>query len=191
MQAVDLHQPDVSIQKTYKLYWLSSISQSNTHKIEQIQSNNKTLGRKNTITESVPLASPFDAMPAPTANKGEPLNHEKPGRIASKGDDKTEPSIEGAVSTPVDIDLAKAQNAPPSYPLIARRHGWVGTVLLKVQIDPAGRVDGIEVTQSSGHQLLDQSALNAVSEWLFRPATVNDRGVASEVLVPIQFRLTS
>ena len=60
-----------------------------------------------------------------------------------------------------------------------------------MQIDRVGKVDRVEVTQSSGHQLLDQSALKAVKDWLFQPATVNHRGVASEVLLPVQFKLTS
>lgn len=48
------------------------------------------------------------------------------------------------------------------YPVLARRNGWEGQVLLKVVLGGDGRLIRAEVQESSGHEALDQSALETV-----------------------------
>lgn len=81
------------------------------------------------------------------------------------------------------------KNPKPDYPSIARSRGWQGKVVLRVQISEAGKVEAVAVEQSSGHELLDESALTAVRDWLFVPAIQANRPIASSVLVPIIFSL--
>ncbi len=81
------------------------------------------------------------------------------------------------------------QNRQPSYPLIAKRRGYEGEILLSVLVDGAGTVSEITIKNSSGHLSLDNAALNTVKNWLFTPAAVNGRPVAMWVDVPIQFQL--
>ena len=50
-------------------------------------------------------------------------------------------------------------NPPPKYPMLARRRGWEGTVQLSVLVLEDGRVGDISVLTSSGHPLLDDTAL--------------------------------
>lgn len=52
----------------------------------------------------------------------------------------------------------------PHYPRIARRRGLEGTVLLEVFIDASGVPLRVEVARSSGHRILDEAAVQKVSE---------------------------
>lgn len=81
-------------------------------------------------------------------------------------------------------------NPKPLYPLIARRLGAQGVVLLRVQVREDGSVATVELARSSGFALLDDSAARTVREsWRFLPARVDGAPVASWVEVPIRFVL--
>lgn len=80
-------------------------------------------------------------------------------------------------------------NPPPIYPRQARRLGQQGTVLLRVRISATGQVLGIEVAGSSGHELLDMAARDAVRNWRFQPARQGTSAVEGIVEVPVSFRL--
>jgi protein TonB len=45
------------------------------------------------------------------------------------------------------------------YPQVARRRGVEGTVELRFRIAPDGSVQAVEVLRSSGHAILDESAI--------------------------------
>jgi len=81
------------------------------------------------------------------------------------------------------------QNSQPSYPVMAKRRGYEGEVLLHALIDIGGRVSVLEIKRSSGHISLDRAALKTVKKWLFSPATEGDMSVAMWVDVPIVFQL--
>jgi len=81
-------------------------------------------------------------------------------------------------------------NPKPPYPLVARRLGAQGVVVLRVQVCEDGRVAAVELARSSGFALLDESASRTVRQsWRFVPARLNGAPVASWVEVPIQFVL--
>lgn len=187
----EVSQSGVSIQKTYQLHLAPSVSRLEAKNNELIQIDIKSPVNKNRILEEAQLSMASEIVTVLAEPNKKAIHQQKSEREAVNEGEEQEIFEELPISTPVDIDFAIAHNPPPTYPLMARRHGWSGTVLLRVQIDRVGKVDRVEVTQSSGHQLLDQSALKAVNDWLFQPATVNHRGVASEVLLPVQFKLTS
>lgn len=48
------------------------------------------------------------------------------------------------------------------YPSTARLNGWEGKVVLKVSIKKDGNLKDVEVVKSSGHESLDQAAMEAV-----------------------------
>jgi TonB family protein len=62
------------------------------------------------------------------------------------------------------------ENPKPVYPLEARQKGYEGKVLLRVEVLTNGRVGKVEVAKSSGYELLDQAALEAMKRWRFIPA---------------------
>lgn len=82
-----------------------------------------------------------------------------------------------------------AHNPKPDYPTIAKSRGWQGKVLLRVKVSAQGLSDDVTVEQSSGHEILDESAVEAVRKWRFIPAKRGETPVASSVIVPIVFTL--
>jgi TonB family protein len=82
-------------------------------------------------------------------------------------------------------------NPKPRYPMLARRKGYEGTILLRVFVLESGGVGKVELEKSSGYEILDESALKAVKEWVFIPGKKDGEPVPSWVTVPIKFQLNS
>lgn len=81
-------------------------------------------------------------------------------------------------------------NPKPPYPMIARRIGAQGEVLLRVLVRQDGSVGVVELARSSGFPLLDESAALTVRDnWRFIPARLDGTPVESWVEVPIKFVL--
>ena len=81
-------------------------------------------------------------------------------------------------------------NAAPRYPYAARVRGVEGDVLLRVVVLPNGKVADVTLRSTSGYDLLDRAARDAVRGWRFRPARRAGRTVVGWVDVPVSFRLT-
>ena len=82
-------------------------------------------------------------------------------------------------------------NPKPKYPMIAKRYGYEGPVVLNVYVLENGRVGKIQLKKSSGYDVLDNSALKAVKGWVFVPGMRNGKPASSWVVVPVRFNLTS
>lgn len=76
------------------------------------------------------------------------------------------------------------------YPLLARREGWQGRVLLGFSVEADGAIRNIHVAAGSGYSILDNSAVSALSQinsltevgsWL--------RGQRLDLQMPVIFRL--
>jgi len=73
----------------------------------------------------------------------------------------------------------------PSYPVESLRAREQGTVVLVIEVDPAGQVAAVCVRESSGYRRLDAAAIAAVKQtWYFGPA--NGKRLFES---PIVFRL--
>ena len=83
-----------------------------------------------------------------------------------------------------------AHNPVPQYPERARRQGWEGTVILDVLITREGMPQKIEIKESSGFEILDKAAIQAVTGWRFQPARYGTTALEGWVKVPIVFRLS-
>jgi protein TonB len=93
-------------------------------------------------------------------------------------------STAGAASKP-----AYLYNPHPPYPEAARKAGQSGVVMLRVSINEKGRVSAVSLIRSSGHSLLDDRACISVQRWIFSPARLNGKPVATQVDVPVRFSL--
>ncbi len=80
---------------------------------------------------------------------------------------------------------AVLRTVAPIYPELARRSGTYGDVRLQLTVSPAGKVTDIHVLD--GAAILRQAASNAVSQWQYRPATLDGRAVESTVDVAVKF----
>lgn len=80
-----------------------------------------------------------------------------------------------------------AINAPrPEYPYEAYAKHWTGAGIVLLEVDAqTGVVRSARMLKSTGHQILDESALNAFRRWRFTP------GVAPRVKIPIRFLMES
>lgn len=83
------------------------------------------------------------------------------------------------------------QNPRPAYPAIARDRRWQGTVYLRTQVQADGTAGEVRLERSSGHDALDEVAMEAVKRWRFVPAKQGDKAVESWVIIPIDFKLTT
>jgi protein TonB len=81
-----------------------------------------------------------------------------------------------------------------SYPLIARRKGWQGEVLLRVDVGPDGQVTGVRLASSSGHGALDRAALKSmqqVAEIDLARLDLKFTDPLLEVEIPVAYRLVN
>jgi protein TonB len=99
-----------------------------------------------------------------------------------------EPAPPPAVEVP-RYNAAYLNNPPPAYPAAARRRAQEGRVLVRAEVLADGRCSRVELKQGSGHELLDQAALEAVRKWRFVPARQGEQAVTAWVDVPIAFKL--
>ena len=81
------------------------------------------------------------------------------------------------------------ENPLPHYPKVARRRGYEGQALLRVEVLESGRVGQIKVMTSSGYEVLDKAALKSVKGWIFVPGTKSGMKIDQWVMVPVRFSL--
>jgi periplasmic protein TonB len=78
-------------------------------------------------------------------------------------------------------------NVAPAYPAIARSAHVQGVVILEAVIDATGGVESVRVLRAL--PLLDQAAVDAVRQWRFTPAVLNNEAVPVVMTVTVNFTL--
>lgn len=81
----------------------------------------------------------------------------------------------------------KIVHVAPVYPAIARSARVQGVVILEAVLDVTGRVESVRVLRSI--PLLDQAAVDAVQQWRFTPALLNNEPVPVVMTVTVNFTL--
>jgi len=81
----------------------------------------------------------------------------------------------------------KTVNVEPRYPALAQATHVEGVVILEAVIDASGSVASVRVLRSI--PLLDQAAIDAVSQWRYTPALLNGSAVPVIVTVTLNFTL--
>lgn len=84
--------------------------------------------------------------------------------------------------TPVVITQVR-----PEYPDIAQQSGMEGQVVVQALVGKDGKVKDVRIAKSV--PVLDEAAMKAVRQWVFKPALSNNRPVAVWVAVPVRFTL--
>ena len=104
------------------------------------------------------------------------------GKIPQEGSD---------VWSPKDADAIPryGDNVLPAYPPLARLRGYQGMVVLFVEVLADGRVGQVGIRRSTGHEILDRAALEAIRTWRFEPGRRTGRAVTMSVEVPVRFVL--
>ena len=86
--------------------------------------------------------------------------------------------------------IGSIKNPHPPYPIVARKKGLQGKLILKVSINNDGSVKNVVVGKSSGHKILDKVSKETVEKWVFIPAKKMGKPVEANIKVPIRFLLT-
>ena len=102
-----------------------------------------------------------------------------------------------AAIAPVAVDLDPIVRPRPitgprgvdRYPNASIRAKESGIVEMNVCVSPTGKVDSVELAQSSGFPRLDQVALSIASEYQFEPATRHGHPIAACVHYRIVFKV--
>lgn len=131
-------------------------------------------------------------QPKPKPKEPEPVPSEAP---AIKEAAPSEVPQSASPPSPVQLDAEPdyradyLNNPRPPYPMVARRMGYNGKVILNVEVLAEGRAGQVLLHKSSGYEILDKSALQTVKTWKFSPAKRLGQPVTQWFLVPIKFSL--
>lgn len=91
---------------------------------------------------------------------------------------------------PFDEAPQPLRTVAPAYPHDLRNQGVSGMVAVSVLIDDQGNVTEKSVAKSS-HPGFEQAALDAVSQWKFKPAQKSGQAIAVRVVLPVKFTSNS
>jgi protein TonB len=146
-----------------------------------------------TVGVAVPVPD-AEAPPEQTIASQEEIAQVTPGVDAGKGDI--------VVAPPSDEDLPQfgqyvyVEELPeaitkvsPNYPDLAREAGVDGVVLVQALVGKDGHVKDARIQPGKSIPMLDEAALAAVKQWVFKPALSNNKPVAVWVAVPVRFSL--
>jgi TonB family protein len=76
----------------------------------------------------------------------------------------------------------------PEFSEAARKAKYQGVVVLAIEVDASGHPRNLRVLEQLGLGL-DEKAIEAVSQWRFRPGYQDGRPVATSATVEVSFRL--
>lgn len=145
--------------------------------------------------------------PKPTPAEPPPVPPEPPRQVAATSTPASatvSPPTKGAESTGISAVTNQTsvsgeyqllsqpyyvKRGQARYPLQAKKLRQEGTVVLTLYINALGRLDNVEVKESSGFPLLDEAAIAAERQSRFRPAYIGNRPVPSKAEVPYRFQL--
>jgi protein TonB len=144
--------------------------------------------------EMVPIVRPHPEKPVPQPPQpAEEILREREAPVVVTGGPVAAVEAAPAIQ-PVEVDTepdfkASYLNNRLIYPLMARRMGIQGRVVLDVEVLADGLCGRADVAQSSGHDVLDRAALESVRTWQFVPARHGSQAVTRWFKVPITFSL--
>ncbi|MCA0269323.1 MAG: TonB family protein [Bacteroidetes bacterium] len=90
----------------------------------------------------------------------------------------------------IEIDVApvRISSADPAYPSELQRKGIEGRVIARAWIGEDGVVHDVQILRSD-HPMFNESTIDALRSWRFRPALKQGQPVAIWLTIPVRFRL--
>lgn len=140
---------------------------------------NMQMQQADVIPQPKPKPRETDPLPAEEAVKQE---------VQPAPQDATPPSPVVLDAEP-DYRADYLNNPRPPYPMVARRMGYHGKVVLNVEVLAEGKSGEVKLHQSCGYDILDNAAVQTVKTWRFSPARRFGQPVTQWFLVPIKFSL--
>ena len=104
----------------------------------------------------------------------------KPGQVFTTGEEEPGTILPFLISNP----------KPIPYPSQALTQGWQGKIVIAIEISVDGSIGLYQVMQSTGRQVLDDAATEAVQSWKFHSAVkANGEPIRTCIQIPITFQL--
>lgn len=103
--------------------------------------------------------------------------------------DAEEGSAGGVTPEQLTARIHEAVQPYFEYPLLARRKGWEGEVLLALRVEPDGRLRVLRILSSSGYRLLDHAAMEALARLERLPDARGLPRTGMETELPVIYRL--
>lgn len=152
-----------------------------------------------TVAPSTPITSSLAPVEAQTA----PLSTSAPSTLASPATTTNIPSTPNTLAStpaamasvaPPKVELPSSDadylnNPKPHYPLMSKRLGEQGKVVVRTLIGADGTAQQAEISHSSGFERLDQAALATALRWRYVPGKRAGVAQAMWFNVPFQFLL--
>ena len=148
-----------------------------------------------------PVVKPSIIPPRATSNKGKPAQHVLaaptlgPTLVPATPTPKPTPSPKSSAS-PGGACGSQQHNGdpvlsqtpgPPDIPPEARASKVTGTAVIKVSLDPSGKVTATTVAQSSGNDGLDRVAQQMANDSVYEPKVENCKDVAGVYMFAVRF----
>jgi protein TonB len=130
-------------------------------------------------------------QPKPKPREPDPVPSEAPAvkEVVQPVQQEATPPSPVMLDAEPDYKADYLNNPRPPYPMVARRMGYHGKVVLDVEVLAEGKAGDVKLHQSSGFDILDNAALQTVKTWRFTPARRFGQAVTQRFLVPIKFSL--
>ncbi len=150
---------------------------------EQTERNEKPATIETQQTELDKKEKSDESLPRKETESGEVEQSEEPvllgslvpltggGNESAEGTGTNDTAAPGGTAMVAFELLSEGATTPkPTYPEIARRWGHEGVVVVRIYIDAEGSVEDAVLLSSSGHQELDNAALEIIRKrWNFQP----------------------
>ena len=85
--------------------------------------------------------------------------------------------------------LSRLLASQQEYPRLAAMRGWEGEVRLRLKVARKGNLLFLQVDRSSGHEILDQHALQLVDQVRLPPFPDELEGSEIQITVPVNYKL--
>lgn len=140
--------------------------------------------------------APVETGPGPTARTVETDVAEPVPTVPAEGGPAPSPEVAAPPvrvvlpdAVPPTVNPAWGTRPPTVYPVVSRRLGEQGDVVLGLHVQADGRIAEVEVRSSSGHPRLDRAAIDAARRWRLLPARRDGQPVALWHEWVVAFRL--
>lgn len=130
--------------------------------------------------------SPSEPRPVPEAmGAARPTSNAMPHEAATPAPQPDQQQLLGRYAQQLSRLLASQQE----YPRLAAMCGWEGEVRLRLKVARKGNLLSLQVDRSSGHEILDQHALQLVELVHMPPFPEELEGSEIQITVPVNYKL--
>ena len=104
--------------------------------------------------------------------------------------DLSGPGLKGHfLASELDSPLTPFSKIPPIYPMRASRRGIEGWVTIQFIVSRSGYVKDIKIIKAKPEKIFNRSVIDCVSQWKFKPGTVEGVVVSTLAQTTIRFQL--